>query len=362
MLAVLDIGARAPSGMVRALSYQDLFAAHGFEVTFVSRQPLRVMDLLKSPPPLTARLLRRPLVSRTLTEWATDRSERRIIRQASRFDVVYLSKVMSYQFVRALRSATRARIVLDFGDAIWLNLQSADEFGELLSLVDAITTDNTVTAEYIRQYVPNCVVVPDAPQVEKFDERRGDSDRGRHDLVTLGWIGSRGTTYNLYVVWEALEELFRVHPNLHLRLVGTGRKRVLIPPFERVRFSVRESYGQAEMIEEVLGMDIGLFPLQNVEKCRVRGVLKATVYMSGEAAVVASPVGQVGDLIQDGVNGMLARSTGEWIEKLNTLIVDSKLRRRIALAGLDTVRAGFTLEQSFLRLKQVLLGDRMDED
>jgi glycosyltransferase involved in cell wall biosynthesis len=76
--------------------------------------------------------------------------------------------------------------------------------------------------------------------------------------------------------------------------------------------------------------------------------------MSGEAAVVASPRGQCVELIHDGVNGMLANSTAEWIEKLELLITDHALRKRIAAAGLETARRDYSLEKSFECLLRAL--------
>ena len=244
----------------------------------------------------------------------------------------------------------------DIVDALWLqNWRHTDQFHEVLRSVDAVTTDNEITADYVRPFNANCTIIPDVPQVEEFDKRRARLEKKPDNKIILGWIGSPDNVYNLYVIWEALEELFRRHPSLHLRLVGTGRNLKLIPPFERVRFSCRPSYNQVEMIEEVFGMHIGLFPLQNTERCRSRGVLKAAIYMSGEAVVVTSPVGQCRELIRDGVNGMIAGSTQEWIDKLEVLISNEDLRLRLAQNGLESVRSSFRLDQSFAKLKDVLL-------
>jgi len=97
-------------------------------------------------------------------------------------------------------------------------------------------------------------------------------------------------------------------------------------------------------------MDVGLFPTFDVDEARARGILKVLVYMSGGAAVICSPRGECADVVQDGVNGMLAESRADWVAKLGRLISDADLRRRLAAAGLETVRTRYSLEQSFQHL------------
>lgn len=351
LLVVLEAGDSLPSGIIRGLAYEGLFAENGFDAKFVSRRPNGLFKSNKFP---VHQLLTFPPLRNRLMDQAIAFNENRIRRLARDVDVVYLNKVSSYGLVQDLLKDKRARIVYDFGDAIWLQEWSASKLNEMLRQVDAVTTDNEVTASYVRQVNPNCVVIPDAPALHAFDERRAELSRKPGDRIVLGWLGSPGTAYNLYVIWEALEELFKRHQHLHLRLVGTGSDLRYIPQFENVRFSYVPFYDQNRMVEEVFGMHIGLFPLQDVERCRMRGVFKATNYMSGEAAVVASPVGQCVDFIKDGVNGLLAATKEEWIEKLEKLIFDEQLRRRVIENGLTCVRDNFRVEQSFAKLKEVL--------
>jgi glycosyltransferase involved in cell wall biosynthesis len=352
LLVVLEAGDSLPSGVIRGLAYEDLFAQNGFEAQFVSRRPARLFKTNKFP--LRQLLDFAPLRNR-LVGRLTARNENRIRKLARGADVIYLNKVSSQSLLQDLLKEKQARIVYDFGDAIWLQEWSAQELNEVLRQMDAVTTDNEITAGYVRRVNPNCVVIPDAPALHAFDARRSELSQKPADKVVLGWLGSPATAYNLYVVWEALEDLFKRHQHLHLRLVGTGNDPRLLPEFENVRFSCVPFYDQSKMVEEVFGMHIGLFPLQDVERCRMRGVFKATNYMSGEAAVIASPVGQCADFIQDGVNGMLAATKDEWIEKLERLIIDETLRRRLAENGLASVRANFRVEQSFEKLKEVLV-------
>lgn len=359
VLAILEAGSWIPSGVVRGLQYTPWFEAEGFDVEFVSRQPIETLDYLENPKPALLRwFLWRQRIRRAVVERATAAREEEILEKAAKSDVVYLVKVTAPRFIERLRAATRARIVMDVVDAVWLDddRRGEEELRRTLSIVDAVTTDNALTAAYMRGCNPECYVVPDTPPLDVFDSRRGKVARQSADIL-IGWVGTASTLYNLYEIWEALEIIGHRNPKVSLRLVGTGYDHALRPPFERIRYSILPKYDQRTMVDEILAMDIGLFPLQPVERSEVRGVLKAALYMSGEAAVVASPVGQVTEVIMHGQNGLLASSREEWVDHLQTLIDDEPLRRQLTESALATVRERFTTEQSWAILRSVLEGD-----
>jgi hypothetical protein len=218
LLVVLEAGDSLPSGVIRGLAYEHLFAENGFDAKFVSRRPGRLLQ--QSAFPLRQLLDFAPVRNRVAGK-ITAFNENRIRKLARDADIIYLNKVSSYALLHDLLKDKRARIVYDFGDAIWLQEWSASKLNEVLQQVDAVTTDNEVTAGYVRKVNPNCVVIPDAPALHAFDERRAELSRKPDDRIVLGWLGSPSTAYNLYVIWEALEELFKRHQHLHLRLVGT---------------------------------------------------------------------------------------------------------------------------------------------
>ena len=315
------------------------------------------MDWIDNSPSVLRRIVGRPPIRNLLVNLATKANEKRILSFARDVDIVYLLKALSYPLVQALRRETKARVVYDIVDAMWLHeWRHTDQFHKVLRSVDAVTTDNEITADYIRPFNANCTIIPDAPQVEEFDKRRGVLEKKPDDKIILGWIGSPGTIYNLYVIWEALEELFRRHPRLHLRLVGTGRNLKLIPAFERVRFSCRPSYNQVEMIEEVFGMHIRPLPFTEYRQVPVtRGFKGRYLHERGGGCGHFPGRSSISEFIRDGVNGMIADSTQEWIDKLEMLISNEDLRLRLAQNGLESVRSSFRLDQSFAKLKDVLL-------
>jgi glycosyltransferase involved in cell wall biosynthesis len=351
--------------VVRGTMFRPLLKARGMQVQYVSRTRATPGSFLTAGGSRWTRMLASSLewrawqlVSRTVGTWV---NHARIGAMVGGVDVVVLVKVRSLALVREIRRrAPRVRLVYDMGDALWLpkHANAYPDLQGILQSVDCVTTDNQFGVTYARQFNDNVALWPPTSQVELFDDMRGtrsESPAGEATVV-LGWVGTPSTVFHLYAVWEALEAVFARVDGLSLRLVGVGNNSELVPPFERVRSTTLPQYSSQDMVREVLGMDVGLFPMFDTEDARVRGVLKALVYMAGEAAVVCSPRGECRTLIRDGENGFLAETREEWIDKLTLLVQDADLRRRLTAGGLATVRSRYTLEHSFEHLYAVLDG------
>jgi len=361
VLFVLEGAAAAPQDIVRGRLYKPLLEAQGVRVRYVRRRPMPPGNLAVSRSRAGREIagsLEYKVVRKIWDALGTWMNEGRIVRLAARYDVVHLIKVRSLHLIRSLRAGSHARLIYDLGDALWLprNAWAYPNLREILSTVDAVTCDNEYGLRFARTWNRATVLWPPSAQVELFDRVRGTRPKPSENggRIVLGWIGSPSTVFHLYAIWEALEAIFKKFATVHLRLVGVGNNPDLLPPFEHISLSARSHYSPQDMVAEVLGMDIGLFPMFDVEEARTRGLLKALIYMSGEAALVCSPRGQCVQLIQDGVNGLLADSREEWISKLSSLIVDGVLRRRLTTAALETVRSRYTLEKSFEGLRVAL--------
>jgi glycosyltransferase involved in cell wall biosynthesis len=70
--------------------------------------------------------------------------------------------------------------------------------------------------------------------------------------------------------------------------------------------------------------------------------------------VVAAAVGVNRDIIEDGVNGFLAASADEWVDKLQRLLADAALRGRFAAAGRRTIEARYSVAVNGPRLAGAL--------
>jgi glycosyltransferase involved in cell wall biosynthesis len=361
ILVVTETGDAWPSGRIRALIYRDLFACDGIDVHYVSRLVPWLSRLGTHPNRTLGYAMKMGLdrILRNLNHLLAFAKEAEIYRIARHYDIIYLQKVASLRLVSRLRRATSARLVYDLNDGVWLPSRSwfaGGKIRDILGRVDAVTCDNRFGLQFAHQYNPQTYLVPDPPQLELFDLYRQQVARNSLQVV-LGWIGSPATLFNLYSIWEPLEVLFSRFENITLRLLGVGHGKRLLPPFEKVRYTSLPYYTQEQMVCEVLQMDIGLFPLFDVEDSYVRGILKAAIYMSGEACVITRPIGGNSELIKDFQNGVFAQTLQEWLDRLSVLVENQSLRRKIASAGLQTVREGYTLRHCYEKLMYALRGD-----
>jgi len=267
---------------------------------------------------------------------------------------VFLVKTDSPGLVRELRGTTRARLVYDLADTRRHDDRESGDIEDIARHVDAITVDNGVALEFARRFGKPVHLFPPLSYVERFDELRAASRRDRDGRVVIGWIGTPSTTANLYQILDALEDVSRRHEPVHVRLLGVPTTHEILGRFEHVRATVRASYDADAMVREVVEMDVGLFPQYDLQQAAMHGVTKALIYMGGGAATVASPVGEVTQLIRDGENGLLATGRSEWVAKLGSLVVDPALRARVADAGLRSIRTTTTVEHCFAQLRRAL--------
>jgi glycosyltransferase involved in cell wall biosynthesis len=346
----------SPQDQQRGAMYEPLFRAAGIDVRYVARYPMwamgRSQSLVRPPDQLSAGF--RSTASTRMRRAFDALGDRRVIHEARGADVIHLIKTDSPSLIRELRRATGARLVYDLADTRRRDDRESAELDEMIGAVDAITVDNAFALEYARSFGKPVHIVPPVAYVERFDAIRAVSRRGRDGRIVIGWIGTRSTAANLYLVFESLEDVFGDRPDCELRLVGVPAAHDVFGRFEHVRATTLPEYDADAMVREVLAMDVGLFPQYDLEQAAMHGVTKALIYMGGGAAVLASPLPEVAKLVRDGGNGMLASGRAEWTAKLRALVDDAALRQRLADAGLHTVREEHSLASCFARLREAL--------
>ena len=190
---------------------------------------------------------------------------------------------------------------------------------------------------------------------------RGERERNS-ERISLLYAGRLEDTKGLEVAIEAVGRL--VHKfglkQVHFDIVGSGAEEYV----EQLRKLARE-----RGVDEYVSF-LGRVPYEDMgDVMQAHDILLvpstwpepfARVLLEGMAAgmlVIASNVGGSGEIVEDGVNGLLIRANDavDLAEKLALVVREEKLRLNLSRAGQATVAQNFTIEHMLDEIESFLL-------
>lgn len=264
------------------------------------------------------------------------------VLRAWRYDYVIVYReahFWGWAIFEKLLSMSRAALIFDFDDAIWLNdtsesnknlswLKSSAKTAKITHLANVVTVGNSFLADYARQSNPNVVIVPTAIDTDAY-KYRGAVDS---EPVMIGWIGSTTTLKHFQNAIPALTAIKQKYGN------RVNFKVIVDVDYEVPELGLKSTkWCKDTEVEELNKVDIGIMPLPDDRwscgKCGFKGIQ----YMALSIATVMSPVGVNTDIIEHGVNGFLASTDSEWIDCLSQLIESLELRQRLGKAARETI-------------------------
>lgn len=102
--------------------------------------------------------------------------------------------------------------------------------------------------------------------------------------------------------------------------------------FKLVPFSkFWEIYGK-----ELFSSCLGIMPLS--KSAQGKSAFSVLTMMSAGVPVVASPYGECDYIIKDGLNGFIARTSGDWFTRCDQILSDPKLRNELSIGARNTAR------------------------
>jgi glycosyltransferase involved in cell wall biosynthesis len=247
-----------------------------------------------------------------------------------------------------------APMIFDFDDAVFIpyvspsnghlsRLKFPGKTRTICRLSSHVMAGNRYLAEYARRVNPNVTVIPTTIDTDKY---LPESSKPESPTPVIGWSGSFSTVQHLNILRAPLQRL-AAREKFRLRIVGVSDYRLDGVEVEALPWRSRTETEDLRMI------DIGMMPLPDDDWSRGKCGLKALQYMALGIPTICSPVGVNSEIIQVGVNGFLASSEDEWIEKLTTLLHSAELRKRFGLAGRRTVEAKYSARSQVPRVLEV---------
>ncbi len=344
---------RSPGQRYRHEQYISCLEAHGIECHFSPLLPTPKADTIfygnQLPPKIGVGL--RALSRRFFSVLA-----------AGGYDVVYLYRDAFFfgTFFEKWLRKKGVKIIYDFDDAIWLmdknenqgifnQLKNPRKTAKICTLADLVIVGNEYLAGYAGKYNRNVKIIPSTIDFSEYlqDTRQ---DKGK---VCIGWTGSFSTIKHFETILPSLALIKEKYgDNIYFKLIGD-------PHYLHEGLGIHGvPWNPSTEAEDLSELDIGIMPLPDNEWTKGKCGMKGLQYMALGIATIMSPVGVNKDIIKDGVNGFLAASHEEWVEKISLLIEDADLRKKIGKAGRETVKKDFSVEankdkwlEAFIRSK-----------
>ena len=285
------------------------------------------------------------------------------LRDASRFDIILIYREMFpigpalVERLLALRGGPA--VVFDFDDAIFLpSVSDANRLiamlkqpGKVASIIrhsDHVITGNEYLAAYARRFNGGVTTIPTCVDTHRFAPARHRGERRDAAPPIVGWIGSPTTASYIHALAPVLQRVNARRPFV-LRVSGAGEA-MAVPglSIENVAWSLDREVALFNTC------DVGVYPLADDEWSKGKCGFKAIEFMACGVPVVAAAVGVNREIVEDGVNGFLAASEDEWVEKLGRLLADPALRQRFAAAGRRTVEERYSLDVNAPKLAATL--------
>jgi glycosyltransferase involved in cell wall biosynthesis len=262
------------------------------------------------------------------------------LRRAGEFDGILLHrKTMTAWDARGLGAARR--VIYDFDDAVMFQARSPHRphagrlrrFERTVTRADLVLAGNPNLAEHTRRIGARHVeVIPTGLDTGRYRPKRDYDSPGP---VRLVWIGSRSTLKQLIAFRPALEQIGRAVAGIMLRVIADAKLDIPGLAVENVPWRLET---ETDLLAE---SDIGIAPLPDTPYTRGKCGFKIVHYMAARLPVVASPVGVNADYVRDGRIGFRAQSPDEWIERVQRLASDSRLREQMGRAGRRRAEAEF---------------------
>ncbi len=287
------------------------------------------------------------------------RKRKKDLRRIEDYDIVFVAReammIGSTFFERAV-SRSSSKLVYDIDDAVWLSnvsphnarfqwVKGQGKAHRIFPLADLILAGNAYLADEAKPFNSNVEIFPTTVDTEHHQRASVERD----DRICIGWTGSLTTVPHFELAVPVLERIREQYGDkVCFKLIGDASYWN-----EKLQFQGLPWRKESE-VADLSDIDIGIMPLPDTEWAKGKCGLKALQFMALETPPVVSPVGVNTEIVEDGVNGAIAGSEEEWVEKLSRLIEAEELRREMGGQARRTVEERYSVEANKERFLELL--------
>ncbi len=242
----------------------------------------------------------------------------------------------------------RHRILVDRARAEWVAHRVFGNASVLIAVSHEVAT-------YLGQFPeaePRVHVNPNGVNPDRFPVGLRPTFCPAAGTFTIGFVGTLKPWHGLSTLIESFQRLWAEDPGISLLIVGDGPERPRIEEElsaseSRLAVHFTGAVDPGEVPGLVASMDVAVAPYPPMPRFYF-SPLKVYEYMAAGRAVVASGIGQLGDLIEHEVTGLLCEpgNAHELTRCLRRLRDDPYLRERLGQAARDQIQRKHSWEKT----------------
>jgi glycosyltransferase involved in cell wall biosynthesis len=298
----------------------------------------------------------RPSLQRVLTFYSARLNE---LARAREFDVVWIEKealpwMPAFVELLALRSAS---LVVDFDDAWHLRYAEshnpvvrfalAGKLGRMAQRSDTVIVANRFLQSWAEGAGASHVsCIPTVVDLTRY----AATPLPPPCPFTIGWIGTPETVHYLDTIQGALRQVLD-RGDTRLLLIGPGSLHSNLSNLPNVETRAWSEGSEITLLQRI---HVGIMPLPHGLWEYGKSAYKLVQYMAAARPVVASPVGANVDLVKEGVNGLFARTEGDWVASLERLRDDPEFAAAMGASARTTVERSFSLTATLPKIIELL--------
>ena len=276
----------------------------------------------------------------------------KMFKSAGKYDILFIQrKRFPVLWLKYIRKNAR-RIVYDFDDSVmYRNSKAANPesntrvkmFKNIVTASDYVIAGNEYLKKNTTPYTNDVTTIPSPIDMSLYPQKKYPE----WSNITLGWIGATGSIHYLEKMKSVFEALGKEYEDLKLKIICDTF-------FDCDNIAVEKKLWSAqEEVADIQSLDIGLMPLMDDPWSHGKCGLKILQCLATGVPVVCSPAGINREIVEDGVHGLWANTQEEWIEKLEILINDPDLRRKMGMAGRKRVIEQYSLKANAPRMLKI---------
>ncbi len=332
---------RSPSQRYRFEQYFDFLKANGYDCELSSIIKEVDDNFFYSP----GHILKKFLI--TVKSAVTRLQD---VRRADNFDIIFVQReafMTGSVFFEKRFAKSKAKLVFDFDDSIWIMdtsnankkwewMKSTKKTGEIISISNMVFAGNQYLFDYAKKFNNNVKIIPTTIDTGTFQRKQ---EYKNNQNICIGWSGSITTIKHFEEASSILIKIKQKYGDkVYFKVMGDDT-------YENKDLNIKGIPWTSDTeIDIISSFDIGIMPLPDDQWVKGKCGLKGLSYMALEVPTIMSAIGVNTEIITDGVNGFLATTEEDWINKISLLIESFELRKKLGLNGRKTVEERYSFQ------------------